>query len=246
MGKKEIEITFESKPFRDLLFSVKVYLMEYPKDIPKSKEKKNKKPPSSLNSFKTDEESSVKKNNLAHDNIKEDILPAFQKINKSGVGEKIPIPENNMMEMILAKRNQLKKVGELPIGETKANENKIAIKTIDGGGDLGIKIEKKDDKKSKVIIENFSQEKTKPFFANPNRKKDIVLVLSKIKIKSIDISDALLLYNEEILTENNCNLLIPILPEGKIMYIVVQFSQKRLQMLSKIERDQLVGKHSPW
>ena len=39
------------------------------------------------------------------------------------------------------------------------------------------------------------------------------IVLSKIKIKPIDISDAILLYNEEILTEDKCDLLIPIFPK---------------------------------
>ena len=57
------------------------------------------------------------------------------------------------------------------------------------------------------------EKKTKTAFAEPDRQRNIDIVLSKIKIKPIDISDAILLYNEEILTEDKCDLLIPIFPK---------------------------------
>ena len=56
------------------------------------------------------------------------------------------------------------------------------------------------------------EKKTKNVFAEPDRQRNIDIVLSKIKIKPIDISDAILLYNEEVLTEDRCDLLIPIFP----------------------------------
>lgn len=57
------------------------------------------------------------------------------------------------------------------------------------------------------------EKKQKNVFADPDRQRNIDIVLSKIKIKPIDISDAILLYNEEILTEDKCDLLIPIFPK---------------------------------
>lgn len=53
---------------------------------------------------------------------------------------------------------------------------------------------------------------TKKIFSPIERQKDIEMALNKIKIKSQDISDALLLYNEKILHDDNINLLIPIMP----------------------------------
>ena len=48
------------------------------------------------------------------------------------------------METILAKRNQLKKVGEV-----KLDENKLPI---GGRGEFGVKMEKKDDEKLKFEL----------------------------------------------------------------------------------------------
>ena len=47
------------------------------------------------------------------------------------------------------------------------------------------------------------------------RRKAIEMALNKIKIKPIDISDALLSYNEDILTKERINFLIPIMPSDK-------------------------------
>ena len=57
------------------------------------------------------------------------------------------------------------------------------------------------------------EKKTKKVFAEPDRQRNIDIVLNKIKIKPIDISDAILLYNEEVLTDDKCDLLIPIFPK---------------------------------
>ena len=53
----------------------------------------------------------------------------------------------------------------------------------------------------------------KTVFLGHDRQINIDIILGKIKIKPIDISEALLNYNEEILTEQICNLLIPIFPK---------------------------------
>jgi hypothetical protein len=65
----------------------------------------------------------------------------------------------------------------------------------------------------KLPIEEFKRKTIIKAFSKPERKRNIDTLLNKIKMKSIDISDALLLYNEEILDACNCELLIPIIPE---------------------------------
>jgi hypothetical protein len=57
------------------------------------------------------------------------------------------------------------------------------------------------------------EKKTKTVFAEPDRQRNIDIVLNKIKIKPIDISDAILIYDEKVLTEDKCDLLIPIFPK---------------------------------
>ena len=53
----------------------------------------------------------------------------------------------------------------------------------------------------------------KSVFLGPDRQANIDIVLGKIKLKPIDISDAILIYDEEILTEHICDLLTPIFPK---------------------------------
>ena len=57
------------------------------------------------------EELAAKKNNLAHVEVKDYSSPTLQK-QEDGGGGSIPQTGNNMMAMILAKRNQMKKVGD--------------------------------------------------------------------------------------------------------------------------------------
>ena len=61
----------------------------------------------------------------------------------------------------------------------------------------------------KLVLKN----NEKKCFSEPDRQKNIETVLEKTKKKSIDISDALLSYDESILTRDICDLLYPILPE---------------------------------
>ena len=69
------------------------------------------------------------------------------------------------------------------------------------------------------------EKKTKVAFAEPDRQRNIDIVLNKIKIKPIDVSDAILLYNEEVLTEERCDLLIPAFPK-EAEYDAVSKQQK--------------------
>ena len=65
------------------------------------------------------------------------------------------------------------------------------------------------------------QKDVKKAFVDPDRQRNIDIVLSKIKLKPIEISDALLLYNEKVLKEDVCDLLLPILAKDNTEYETV-------------------------
>ena len=65
------------------------------------------------------------------------------------------------------------------------------------------------------------QKNVKKAFLDPDRQKVIDIILNKIKIKPIEISDALLLYNEKVLKEEICDTLLPILPKDNSEYETV-------------------------
>ena len=69
--------------------------------------------------------------------------------------------------------------------------------------------------KPKAPPKKVVEKKTKRVFAEADRQRNIDIVLGKIKIKPIEISDAILLYDEEVLTEDRCDLLIPIFPKDE-------------------------------
>ena len=123
-----------------------------------------------------------------------------------------------------------------PAGKQKPNKKpKVPMKTLNwtklnANSVKGTIWEKIDDTKLKFSPDEFCkifakaeakpkappkkvEKKTKTAFAEPDRQRNIDIVLNKIKIKPIDISDAILLYNEEVLTEDKCDLLIPIFPK---------------------------------
>ena len=118
------------------------------------------------------------------------------------------------------KQNKKPKVPMKALNWTKLNANNVK----------GTIWEKIDDTKVKIDPEEFCkifskaenkpkappkkvEKKTKQSFAEPDRQRNIDIVLNKIKVKPIDISDAILLYNEEVLTEDKCDLLIPVFPK---------------------------------
>jgi diaphanous 1 len=91
--------------------------------------------------------------------------------------------------------------------------------------------EKIDDSKVKFNIDNFisefsqkkivqkkSSQKTeqkkiqKQCFSQPDRQRNVNIVLNKLHLEPIDISDALIEFDLNILTPNACDLLLPIVP----------------------------------
>jgi hypothetical protein len=127
--------------------------------------------------------------------------------------------------------------GFAPVAKQKANKKpKVAMKSLNwtklnANAIKGTIWEKIDDTKVKFNPDEFCQifskaevkpkappkkkveKKTKPVFAEPDRQRNIDIVLNKIKTKPIEISDAILMYDEEILTEEKCDLLLPIFPK---------------------------------
>jgi diaphanous 1 len=75
--------------------------------------------------------------------------------------------------------------------------------------------------KAAVVAKPKVQKNVKKAFVEPDRQKIIDIVLNKIKLKPIEISDALLLYNEKVLKEEICDLLLPIFPKDTTEYETV-------------------------
>ena len=127
------------------------------------------------------------------------------------------------------KPNPKPKVPMKSLNWTKINANNIKGTIWENIDDTKIKF-KPDD-----FCETFAKAETKPkaapkpvvkknvkkAFADPDRQKIIDIILNKIKIKPIEISDALLLYNETVLKEDICDLLIPIFPKDNSEYEAV-------------------------
>ena len=66
----------------------------------------------------------------------------------------------------------------------------------------------------------------KPCFSDPAKKRNIDIVLNKIKKKPIDISDAIITYAEDVLTPEVCEVLIPIFPTDKDYDTVSKATEK--------------------
>ena len=66
----------------------------------------------------------------------------------------------------------------------------------------------------------------KPCFSDPAKKRNIDIVLNKIKKKPIDISDAIITYTEDVLTPEVCEVLIPIFPTDKDYDTVSKATEK--------------------
>ena len=119
------------------------------------------------------------------------------------------------------KSNKKPKIPMKSLNWTKLNDNVIKNTIWDKIDDTTLKFNPdefchifgKDEIKQKTPPKKVVEKKAKKVFAEPDRQRNIDIVLNKIKIKPIDISDAILLYNEEVLTDDNCELLIPIFPK---------------------------------
>ena len=118
------------------------------------------------------------------------------------------------------KQNKKPKVPMKALNWTKLNANNVKGTIWENIDDAKVKIDPEEFCKIFSKAENKPkappkkvEKKTKQSFAEPDRQRNIDIVLNKIKVKPIDISDAILLYNEEVLTEDKCDLLIPVFPK---------------------------------
>jgi diaphanous 1 len=127
------------------------------------------------------------------------------------------------------KPNKKPKVPMKSLNWTKLNANNIKGTIWDKIDDTKIKFNPDDfcETFSKAEIKPKAPAKPKPqkdvkkAFVDPDRQRNIDIVLSKIKLKPIEISDALLLYNEKVLKEDVCDLLLPILAKDNTEYETV-------------------------
>lgn len=62
------------------------------------------------------------------------------------------------------------------------------------------------------VVKEVPKKNEKPSFSDPGKKRNVDIVLNKIKKKPIDISDAIITYSEEVLTPEICEVLLPIFP----------------------------------
>ena len=128
------------------------------------------------------------------------------------------------------KPNKKPKVPMKSLNWTKLNANNIKGTIWEKIDDTKLKFKpddfcetfaKAEAKPKAVVVKPKVQKNVKKAFVEPDRQKNIDIILNKIKIKPIEISDALLLYNEKVLTDDICDLLLPIFPKDNTEYETV-------------------------
>ena len=128
------------------------------------------------------------------------------------------------------KPNKKPKVPMKSLNWTKLNANNIKGTIWEKIDDTKLKFKpddfcetfaKAETKPKAVVVKPKVQKNVKKAFVEPDRQKNIDIILNKIKIKPIEISDALLLYNEKVLTDDICDLLLPIFPKDNTEYETV-------------------------
>ena len=131
---------------------------------------------------------------------------------------------------VKTKPNKKPKVPMKSLNWTKINANSIKGTIWEDIDDTKLKFSpddfcetfaKAEIKPKAVAAKPKVQKNVKKAFLDPDRQKVIDIILNKIKIKPIEISDALLLYNEKVLREDICDLLLPILPKDNSEYETV-------------------------
>ena len=128
------------------------------------------------------------------------------------------------------KPNKKPKVPMKSLNWTKLNANNIKGTIWENIDDTKLKFSpddfcetfaKAEIKPKAVAAKPKVQKNVKKAFVDPDRQKVIDIVLNKIKIKPIEISDALLLYNDKVLRDDICDLLLPIFPKDNSEYETV-------------------------
>ena len=134
-------------------------------------------------------------------------------------------------QAVKTKPNKKPKVPMKSLNWTKLNANNIKGTIWEKIDDTKLKF-KPDDfcqtfakaeakPKAAAVAKPKVQKNVKKAFVEPDRQKIIDIVLNKIKLKPIEISDALLLYNEKVLRDEVCDLLLPIFPKDSTEYETV-------------------------
>ena len=147
-----------------------------------------------------------------------------------GVPMPPPVPFGFAPQPQKVKPNKKPKVPMKSLNWTKLNANNIKGTIWEKIDDTKLKFKpddfcetfaKAETKPKAVVVKPKVQKNVKKAFVEPDRQKNIDIILNKIKIKPIEISDALLLYNEKVLTDDICDLLLPIFPKDNTEYETV-------------------------
>ena len=151
----------------------------------------------------------------------------------------VPRPPGPGFPPMKTKPNKKPKVPMKILDWTKLNANDIKGTIWDKIDDAKIKFNPDDfcetfskaEAKPKAAADAKSKEQknVKKAFVDPDRQKIIDIVLSKIKLKPIVISDALLYYNEKVLKEDVCDLLLPILAKDNTEFETVKKEVEKLE-----------------
>ena len=92
----------------------------------------------------------------------------------------------------------------------------------------------------KVDVEKKPAKKEKKTFLDPDRTRMMSIVLNKIRIDTLELSDALEQYNLNILTQEVCSLLLPILPNEDEVKAISNFQGDIMEDLAPCDQFVLV------
>ena len=98
----------------------------------------------------------------------------------------------------------------------------------------------KKDPKKEAEKKSASDRKQKKTFIEPDRTRMINIVLNKIRLDSLEISDAIEQYDLNVLTQDICDLLLPIMPTDAEIKEVATFNGDVLQDLALCDQFVLI------
>ena len=98
----------------------------------------------------------------------------------------------------------------------------------------------KKDPKKEAEKKSAAEKKQKKTFIEPDRTRMINIVLNKIRLDSLEISDAIEQYDLTVLTQDICDLLLPIMPTDAEIKEVATFNGDVLQDLALCDQFVLI------
>ena len=101
-------------------------------------------------------------------------------------------------------------------------------------------VEKKVSAKKEAEKKSAAEKKQKKTFIEPDRTRMINIVLNKIRLDSLEISDAIEQYDLTVLTQDICDLLLPIMPTDAEIKEVATFNGDVLQDLALCDQFVLI------